>query len=339
MKTPFKVVIIIMLTFLTFCTNNSSKSSIDLSIKLLHKYGKIEGDENEVIGAIGRFTVDQFENLYLIDKAFKHVKKFNKNGSVIRIFGNGEGQGPGEFIAPHDVDVDSVGNIYITDRSLYNITIFDSINNLIKTIKTNFMPAQIVTISPFKTYVTGFLFSLENHIIKKYNFYSEKYDKPILSFCNLNSCKDSLAIVRSGNTGNLVKDSKKNLYYSFFYPYEIRQYTLNGEIISTIRRNDEDFKPPYFKNDMVLFTTGSKGLIILPNGIIANLVLKIKNEKFNYQLDFFQVSRNMFLGSVSLDEFGIDNVLYIESDPNGNIYIATSVPYPQILKYKLTLEM
>lgn len=338
MRTLLSLALFLILTFAIFCASDNQENSIDINLKLLDRYGKLDGTDDEVIGAIGRFTVDQFENIYLIDRAFKHVKKFSKSGSVVRIFGNGEGKGPGEFIAPHDIDVDLFGNIYVVDRSRYNISLFDSTNKLLKTVHTSFMPAQIVITNPSEAYVTGFLFSVENDIIKKFNFFQKQYDKPILSFCRLNSCRDSLAIVWSGNSGNLARDAKGSLYYSFFYPYEIMQFSSDGKVTKKLTRNDDDFEPPYFKNNRVLFTTGSKGLLTLPNNIIANLVLKIKNERFNFQLDFFNVETNKFLGTVLLANYGIENVTYIESDPHGNIYIATSIPYPQILKYKLTLE-
>jgi len=46
------------------------------------------------------------------------ISIFSRNGRLIARLGSEvEGDGPGEFIAPHGIDVDSQGNVYVAEVS------------------------------------------------------------------------------------------------------------------------------------------------------------------------------------------------------------------------------
>src|SRR5919112_5391204 len=45
---------------------------------------------------------------------FKSIKKFDSNGKFITSWGT-EGTGDGQFLHAHGIDIDSSGNVYVTD--------------------------------------------------------------------------------------------------------------------------------------------------------------------------------------------------------------------------------
>src|SRR5919107_3366856 len=46
---------------------------------------------------------------------FDHIKKFSGNGTLISSWGK-KGSADGEFLHPHAIATDSMGNVYVTDE-------------------------------------------------------------------------------------------------------------------------------------------------------------------------------------------------------------------------------
>src|ERR687889_83788 len=62
---------------------------------------------------------------------FKSIKKFDSNGKFITSWGS-EGTGDGQFLHAHGIDIDSSGNVYVSDDGKNNIQKFDSNGNFIR---------------------------------------------------------------------------------------------------------------------------------------------------------------------------------------------------------------
>src|SRR5918995_3410241 len=62
------------------------------------------------------------DNLNLCN--FDHIKKFSGNGTLISSWGQ-KGNGDGEFLHPHGLAIDSVGNLYVTDEERLDVQKFD----------------------------------------------------------------------------------------------------------------------------------------------------------------------------------------------------------------------
>lgn len=60
------------------------------------------------------------------------VRKFDKNGHFLQVWGNKRGSAPGEFNQPHHIIVGPDGLVYVTDRENRRIQIFDTEGNLKK---------------------------------------------------------------------------------------------------------------------------------------------------------------------------------------------------------------
>ncbi|MCG4739746.1 6-bladed beta-propeller, partial [Bacteroides intestinalis] len=89
------------------------------------KYIPLELTDNSLIGKIDKML---FRNnyFYILDKSANiGVFVFNENGKFIKVL-NRTGEGPGEYIAPIDFDVDAEGNIYIADNVRQKIIKYDA---------------------------------------------------------------------------------------------------------------------------------------------------------------------------------------------------------------------
>jgi DNA-binding beta-propeller fold protein YncE len=58
------------------------------------------------------------------------IMKFDKNGKFIKVLGK-KGSGPGEFIEPHCLAMDSAGRLFVADRSNNRVQILDQDGNFI----------------------------------------------------------------------------------------------------------------------------------------------------------------------------------------------------------------
>jgi hypothetical protein len=56
---------------------------------------------------------------------FKSIKKFDSDGKFIASWGS-EGTGDGQFLHAHDIDIDSLGNVYVSDDDKNSIQKFTS---------------------------------------------------------------------------------------------------------------------------------------------------------------------------------------------------------------------
>jgi DNA-binding beta-propeller fold protein YncE len=61
---------------------------------------------------------------------FKSIKKFDSEGKFIASWGS-EGYGDGQFLHAHGIDIDSSGNVYVSDDDKNSIQKFDSDGNFI----------------------------------------------------------------------------------------------------------------------------------------------------------------------------------------------------------------
>lgn len=330
-----------MLISLFLLTCSPDKKIKNIKCDLIHTYGIAEGDDHEIFGLISCFAIDQNENLYVADGAFKTINKYNSDGEYKRSFGFGEGQGPGEFQGIHDMDIDSLGNIYIIDKILRRLTVLDLSNKILFTVKLPFMPAQITVPRPFNAFITGFPFTYKGDMIYNYDLTSKNYDVPAKIFCKRILTKDSLTIEMAGNSGRLAKDNNGNIIFSFFFPYETRVFSSDGKLLKSFHRNVSFFRSPYFDTEkrIVISPSGNGGVLFFPPNIIANFIFKADGEKRSaFFIDFFDYSNQSFLGTIDMKDIGIEKIRFIKTDAKGYVYIDIMEPYPQILKYKMVLR-
>jgi len=107
------------------------------SLTLLSKFKDVPTTPSEDPGTSpGQFkfprdvAVDSSGNIYVIEAGENtgnghRVQKFDSDGNFLFKFGQ-DGSGPGDFLFPSGIAVDSSGNIYVADKSNHRIQKFDS---------------------------------------------------------------------------------------------------------------------------------------------------------------------------------------------------------------------
>ncbi|MEE9389987.1 MAG: 6-bladed beta-propeller, partial [Candidatus Aminicenantaceae bacterium] len=84
-----------------------------------------EDDENYLFFRLRDIEVDSDGNIYVLDSGNRRLQVFEKNGKYLRTIGK-RGQGPGEFNAPTQLQLDDeTGNIFVKDNMRRKIIIFE----------------------------------------------------------------------------------------------------------------------------------------------------------------------------------------------------------------------
>ncbi len=113
-----KFLLVFIIFFLPF--SSQTKEIKNIVLKEILSIGSIE---DEILYEWAGVTTDLRGNIYLTDSIDCHVKKFSKDGKLLKKCG-GKGQGPGEFLAPRLIRYFK-NNLYVNDQYIPGIQIFD----------------------------------------------------------------------------------------------------------------------------------------------------------------------------------------------------------------------
>lgn len=290
------------------------------------------------IGGIRDMTTDLEGNLYLVDHQSIDVKKFDREGQLTNVFGLGKGSGPGEFENPISVAVDSSGNVYVADMSSNRINIFNSENEVINQFTADFAPARIIVDGDKSIYLIGFPMFYEGDLIQKYELNDENRYQKTISFGKRPEGVDNRLLARAGNVDLLTLDSNGNVYHSLWYPYEIRKYTPNGELLNSYTREVSFFKDPESdSNGIVRFTSGSWGLMHLDGDTVINQIFRIDdNSEWTFYYDVIDLNLGEHIGQISEADTDLPfNGRLTAIDKEQNIYIGRNSPEVEVFKYSL----
>ena len=115
-----------LITFSSCVEKKSSDSVYDsevkqLSVEVLLGIGsENQGDEYQLGKPIGVRT-DEYNNIYIADRASLSIKVYNENGEFIKTIGR-RGRGPGEFLDINSFEINPDGNFFILDRGTLSYT-------------------------------------------------------------------------------------------------------------------------------------------------------------------------------------------------------------------------
>ena len=76
------------------------------------------------------------DHAYVLDFGALVVRQFTIEGELVRDYGTGQGQGPGEFLSLSDVEVDPAGQVWTLDPAQGRIQVFDQAGEVLETIRT-----------------------------------------------------------------------------------------------------------------------------------------------------------------------------------------------------------
>ena len=68
----------------------------------------------------------------MVDAGNSRIQKFDSNGEFLTAWGS-KGPGNGQLASPHDVAVDSEGNVYVVEQLNFRVQKFDSNGEFLST--------------------------------------------------------------------------------------------------------------------------------------------------------------------------------------------------------------
>lgn len=288
---------------------------------------------NYFFSGISDFKVDSVGDLFVLDQITFTIKEFSPNGELITVFGKGGGGGPGEFRSPNAIAVDG-GKVFVLDQMLRRLTAFNADGTLFGIMSgLEMMPSQIVANMKLGlVFIVGYAISYDGPLVRVYRIDSSNhtfiYDTSIVE-----RYPEVTITRRTGNTDRIVMGQDNSIFYSELYPYKIIRFTSNGKLIDEFEGPIKFSNPPVVEGPIVRSVSGSRGLTLLNDSIVVNVVNDGNGDQF---LDLFLVG-GKWLCSISSKEFGLSSFRHICGTRNGEIYLDIVDPVPLIIKYHVDL--
>ena len=277
------------------------------------------------LGKIGGIATDGGGNIYVGDSDLYRIMKFSSKGQFLHSFGNGNGMEPGEFIDLRGIAVGKDNNLFAADFKTKRITIFREDGALLRTIETSMMPYRLVIDKEGAFYVIGMPLSFEGPLIHKYDASGQF----VMAFCDREGIPD--LVLKSGNMGRIAIDRDQHIYYALPYPYEIRKFSSDGKLLTTIERPDARSSSP--------MDCASKGLAVLPDGRIANVFTRLIDRQSNekgYYFDLFSPKGELLLTASLADCIeSYSRSSHFYADEDGYVYLSQYDSYPSVMKFAL----
>lgn len=337
MDNKMKYVFFLVLLTTMACTSTEEKISIRKSAEII--IGDSADTGPAILGDIADYTIDEKSNVYVLDRAFKKIKMYDKEGVFVREYGKGEGRGPGEFIRPSSIDIDKKGNLYVVDMSKQDITVYDSSNNVIRIFHPKYAPAKILVTEPGVFYILSFPFSHNQNLIHKYVLMKAPQDEmPIKMFGQRYSGADSAVVNLTGAIGAIEHDKVGDLFYSYPFPYKIIKYDRQGSVRVAYTRSINDFTGPHrdSKNSMLIKSDNIVyDLILVNDSIIAARIFQ--DEKKKQFCDFYNIKDGKYIGTLGAERMGIEKSRKVKGNGSGYLYYECTNTFPHIKKVKIEL--
>ncbi len=194
-----------------------------------------EGNEEYLFSLIYGVEVDDEENIYVLDLKEANIKVFNKGGEYLTTIGK-KGQGPGEVGKITSININSKGELVVSDIGNQRISFFDLKGKYIRSL--NMTDISFVTFSP----------EIDSHG----NYYDTVvlWDKPFIELQKFNSELEYLLTFDSfprPAPSKTVNPYKPRMYFtvtnddliicSYTEKYEIKFFNSKGILIKKIIKN------------------------------------------------------------------------------------------------------
>jgi len=217
--------------------------TLKVSLEFVQQIGEFDSeDENYLFFQPFDIAKDSVGNIYIADMGNYRIQKFDSSGNYLATFGR-KGQGPSEFSAqPYYLDLNSEGEIYVTDNSLtqwyiltpdgkekkrFRLTEYGNqfrvsrAGNIFKSYRN--MPVVLLYDKPIEQVTTHeFLigvFDMEGNLIKEFGKPEDfKNDE----------------VTRLSNINYIEIDQDYYSYISFYYKNLIEKYSPEGELLIKI---------------------------------------------------------------------------------------------------------
>lgn len=178
-----------------------------------------------------RVRVDKEGSFYALDTGDQHVKKFSAAGKYERLFGAGQGEGPGEFKGLIDLVVDPAGKLWMLDILRRRLNRFDA-DGVLETsfpVATKGMPKRFV-LHPDNTPI------VMTHGGSQYLFHRFYRDGEVLqSFGELIKDQTSMFIALDG----FMRAGKEGFIYAPNRAGHLLRFDFDGNLRYAIKTMDD----------------------------------------------------------------------------------------------------
>jgi len=251
-----KSIIFISLLLLFFCDKNIGQS---FSYEEAYKSGivktkldfSIGGDTDipsEMLIEPSIVRVDNNGNIFILDSKDYCIKKYDKNGKLLKKFGR-NGSGPGEFNMCNSLEIGPNGDIFIFDLMNFRFTVFSNNGEYLRTKNVNYVVRKF-RVSQFGIYIetrekSNATNSIGDTIIVTQYSQNFKKRKEIFRYYQKSNIYFRGKKTRSNmpipfhETAIWVISRGCNIIVAFTDGYKIRTYSPNGGLIREFTHSGE----------------------------------------------------------------------------------------------------
>lgn len=296
---------------------------LDSALKVVEvKYVPLETKEESLFHEMSK-VISRNNHFYIFDRKGKSIFVFDGNGLFIKKI-HSVGSGPEEYIEPSDIDVDDLGNIYVSDNATQRILIFpESQNGVVSTINVERYFGEFAVADSNFIYLSDVVANGKMNIkLARFNRYNKQLD--ILEESNLD------------NTGKLTRFAKhyfyrsnRNIYYyKRFSPYI--QHISGAEVTKDI-----EIQSKWFPTKDKIAQWNAEGML----SMMADMKY-IRDISACYETDntFFIVSQTTpslytiidkktrnICNTYSFNDKRLDNCIHVLSS-DGKYYVSSCLP-------------
>ncbi len=195
------------------------------------------------IGALWAFLADENGCLIFLDNKGHQLLAFDAQGKFLKRIGT-RGQGPGEFMSPNAICLDSRGNLWVADSSMRRISTFDKDWNFVRSFIISAGHTQPVRI---RVDSQGDVIMLAQTTIGR-DFDNWKW---LVRYTGDGKYVRSFGDDRSGRVWvsqlnpNFALDMKNDLIYTMqIHDYRFDVFDNKGEFLRSLGKAPEYFRPP-----------------------------------------------------------------------------------------------
>lgn len=264
----------------------------------------LETNENNLLRSIDAIQVtDDF--IFILDRFYKRLYCFNKNGKFIRTIGN-LGSGPGDYTSISDFTIDNSNNIYILDKMSNKINLYSFSGEYVFTISLKNLEGSFGHIQVTDKFL---------YLDYQPNIISKKANSPLLLEIDKVSGNiiDKYLLASEYNFGFQLISFKEG---SFFYSKNTNNPYF-APLYSSIIFSLNNYIQPYFqiKSNKLLNKEDFKGLDLSNPSLISEIN---RYDKIKSIMNFIEIKN--FIICEFFAEYGMDIILFNKKSSKANLY-------------------
>lgn len=309
-----------------------------------HTYGVYEPvDSPEAWSSCFKISPGPDSGVLVTDIRDSKVHLVVPGRGVVATYGQGEGAGPGELAQPVSATYDNRGRVYITEYGGVRISIFRKNGDFLRILRLERRPYQLVMGKRDEIWSTRTPLRYQNEA-SRYNLRTGDHIQ------QLGGKYSDQEWARHLRLAPYIARSQDAVIVSTAYPYEIVEYSLEGQIRRIITRRARWLTPPEYlfepeaEGDLWMSEGGMiRQVSVFPDQTIAVHFQRYQwkdysIEKWTSFIDLFDSDGN-WITTIPNTAFGKDMYLHdIAVAGDGAIWLCYFGDYPTITRYEMTFK-